>query len=298
MYYYMLKASKPLKEEEDKFVNGYIIENEEEPTWLEKLNIKKGEYLTRTPMVIRMDQIDKEKEDYIYKEEKNKEDAFEKASLEYDVVLNTPEGYAARTYAAKDLLSGIKTVPEGNECGWILEYYFGLYIAPQFYNTKSIEPTSEKYFNRDVYFNKWDFEGNNWSAEIKVQSLTNFQTDKTHKQRVYAVQASKFIEHLPSTDIFDVWWGEIDNYGDLLSERNCPSNWKRFHCTQEIWKDYYIKEGLGLYTKKYDKETEMMVAYRIALWADDQYGEGYGPQLYFNEDSPYLESVTIQVNDI
>jgi len=257
----MFTDSTPLEEKEDENVNGY-------------------EY----PDIL---------------EQRAKEDLYDKASLEYDLTLNDDTGYETRTIIAKkNILGSMTTSIEGNECGWILEYYFGLFIAPQYYNTEAIQPSPDKYFNSTLYFDKWDFRGSNWTAEIKVQSKTNFQTGKKHTKKRYGIQASKFIDHLPTTEIFDVWWGEIDNYDDLLDNRKCPSNWKRFHCTQEEWKKYKIVNNEGLYIYKYNKEYEMDILNKVASWSNDQYGLSYGPQLYFDEDSPYLESINITIDDI
>ena len=283
MYYYMLKASKPLKEEEDEFVNGYIIENEE---------------------------INEDDDESWYKNKAKKEEEYDTFVDEYSQLLtsNNQAGYEARTKAAESFVTyGPDSSPIKNEAGWICEYYFGLNIVPSMYDDEPIEPSADKFLDRDTYFEPWDFTGSNWTADVKVQSITALGTNEAYDKREYYCQLYKFTKKLPSTNIIAIWWAEIDSFEAFVLNRTQPTKWKYFQVSQEEWaNEYYIikeedvvisdfiEEGeeqilAGLYKKNeyYNPYTKKFEDVRIARMGQ-QAGQDKGPQLIFQEK--YLTS--------
>jgi hypothetical protein len=218
------------------------------------------------------------------------------------LVSNTNGGYEMRTQLASRFVTyGVESNALSNEVGWILEYYFGIYIVPDFFSIPSILPSASKYESEKEYKRPWDFITNEWSAEIKTQSLTSV-TGVKHPIKKYYCQLSKFTKSLPSTEKFYVWWGEIESYDSILLSRECPREWKYFECDQTTWKNkYYINEPNneklpGLYFKNgfYNELKKKFEDVLVAEWAKKQAGANYGPQLVFLDK--YLKSYTVKVD--
>jgi hypothetical protein len=223
------------------------------------------------------------------------------------LVSNNTAGYEARTLAANSFVTyGPNSDPIKNEAAWICEYYFGLDIVPNKYDDKSIEPSADKFLDPDIYFKPWDFQGSDWSVDVKVQSITNLGSTTPYLEREYYCQLYKFTQKLPSTNIA-IWWAEIDSFESFVLNRNPPISWKYFQVSQEEWANQYyiiekkdekisdfLEEGqkniyAGLYKKNeyYNPNTKKFEDVRIAKMGK-QAGEDKGPQLIFRKK--YLKS--------
>jgi hypothetical protein len=297
----MLTASKPLKDEPDKFVNGYII-----GTGIRKYN-EKGEEIYED----KYEDEDIPTMNSLMNEEQLEEDAYKRASNQYDfdeyddneadeyinsidedskdfkdcLLLNNVVGFYARTKAGKKFNVGRDTDEIKNEVGWINEYYFGYNVKPAHYGGPPIEPDISKYESQAGYDAPWDFTRSNWSAEIKTSSEYSMGGNQ-YPDRLYYVQTSKFKN--PPTERFSIWWAEIDSYQETLITRSEPSSWKYFETTQTEWKEYKIVKDKGLYHNNI----------KIAGYDTKQGGAQYGPQLYFfsPEYAAYMEDNKLENN--
>lgn len=262
MYYYMFKASKPLKDKPDKTVNGYDIDYYEDVPNIDEAMEKEDAYQQASNQYDFDNYDDKEARDYIDEINEDSKD------FEDCLLLNNIVGYYARTKAAKKFNKGRDTDELKNEVGWINEYYFGLDVKPRHYGGPPIEPNILKYESQSSYDEPWDFTRDNWSAEIKTSSKHSIG-GSTYPDRLYYVQVSKFKN--PPTERFDIWWAEIDSYQRTFLNRSSPYEWKYFEMSNSEWKDYKIIEGKGLFHN----------GYKIAGYDIEQGGAQYGPQLYF-----------------
>lgn len=259
----MLTASKPLVDEPDKFVNGYGISGGI------RMYTEDGKEYDDDEEIPNIDDL----------------------NLNDLLVLNTQEGYEARTREAESFVTygPNSSNPIKNEAGWICEYYFGLDIAPFVYGGYPIYPLPDKFRNEKGFKKAWDFEGGDWTVDVKAQSITDLATSKRHTQRKYYCQLSKFKEYFPSTNIVAIWWAEIDNFDSFVLERKPPQRWKYFEVTQQEWaNEYYIDDTDvdtgGLYKKNmyYNERKKRFEDVRIA-YLDKQGGEDKGLQLVFYE---------------
>jgi hypothetical protein len=214
------------------------------------------------------------------------------------LTVNSEEGYAERTKAAARWVGNDpkKSGIVGNECGWILEYWFGKAIAPKYYST-TFYPSPTRYETSDEFYAPWDFVMPGVSIEIKTQN------QGSNTERLFMCPQSKFTKDYPNTFDFDVWWCEISSYDDIIKNRySCPKNWRVFNCNKTRWDSffidtkYYTNTNYPAYYEKVFRPTESMrndgmIDSLVATIRPPTFGTKTGDQLYFETNK--LEEITI-----
>jgi hypothetical protein len=194
---------------------------------------------------------------------------------------NSTAGFYARTRCIRNILpEWRKTDNEGNEAGWINEYWFGKVILPNKYGIVDWEPSIEKYYDLDIFQDPWDFHLSNLSIEVKTQGIG------TYTSREYICPESK-LDAL-KTDDFAIWWSKCKSASEVIEGRDSPMPvWKYYENKKTIW-DTYDKIPRPLKPNQYligNKSTKQLMVNTQAILKPPTYLDSEpgvtSDQLYF-----------------
>ena len=140
-----------------------------------------------------------------------------------------------------------RTVPINNRAGEIVERLFEECLLPIYSNIPYVPNTTTK--SKKEYFECWDFEGTDYSIEIKGV----FQRD--YPNPIFVCSSAKFSKVLDKKKVYIFWYvvktpEEIINNPDVL-----PSNWFYYRYTKEKFTDDINKKLINIKINKWGQST-------------------------------------------